>query len=433
VCVCLAANGQIARVDPKADKGIDRVDFRNAQIDVSGTACSDNSRFSYISLKDGKFEFERYQFALSGDAKYGDVSGPENQPHAVSAVFVGSCTVEGRTAQILFFYGIDGSGTPLRLGAVDLTEADGALVRSFRVADGAVLVEREPGAGALPNVDSYWLLGGNLGGSPHPAGSGAALSGSSADGLSSFRGPRRARRHGTKAKKSRIKPDSDGEQSDLGDAEIAALGNEQLLPWPPLTPSSLGDITALVGRGRTFGDIDRRLSEVLLGSPSHYDRNLYFTLSRSSSVGFAILTRLEHIGANGEVLPPEERWSLNKDVAQFSWADYWRKIFFGPTGRYRMLLFIVSSQNHEISHETADGGDIKHWLNTGHATLNPILVKHKASPKTRIELYVYEFAMDKGRLTLDADRVQGLKEITSEALPFTVHLKSLRFQTGGPQ
>src|SRR5277367_2407849 len=31
-------------------------DFRNAEVDVSGTPCSDNAKFSTLVLKDGKYE-----------------------------------------------------------------------------------------------------------------------------------------------------------------------------------------------------------------------------------------------------------------------------------------------------------------------------------------------------------------------------------------
>jgi hypothetical protein len=136
-------------------------DFRNAQIDVSGTACSDNGKFATLVLKDGKYELAQYQFELFGDPKTGDVSGHTTTGATDSNVFVGNCAISGQTSQLLFVYGTE-NGAPKRLGSANLTENGKGLVQSYDVKDSTILVEQNLGNPPTLSKTSYALLNGKL-------------------------------------------------------------------------------------------------------------------------------------------------------------------------------------------------------------------------------------------------------------------------------
>lgn len=136
-------------------------DFRNAQIDVSDTPCSDNTKFSTLVLQDGKFELGQYQFELFGDTKHGDVSGHTTTGDTDDAVFVGNCAIDGQTSQVLFVYGLE-NGSLKRLGTANLTDNGNGLVQSYDVKDSTILVEQNQGNPPTLTKTSYALLNGKL-------------------------------------------------------------------------------------------------------------------------------------------------------------------------------------------------------------------------------------------------------------------------------
>ncbi len=133
-------------------------DLRNAQIDVSGTPCSADGKFSTLLLKDGKFDLAQYQFEVFGDTKTGDVSGHTTSTDTNDSVFVGNCANNGQTSQVLFVYGSDGK----RLGTADLTGNGKGLVQSYDVKDSTILVEQNQGNPPQLSKTNYALLNGKL-------------------------------------------------------------------------------------------------------------------------------------------------------------------------------------------------------------------------------------------------------------------------------
>ena len=116
------------------------VDFRNASVEVFGTACADpdltNAAVTSIPLHDGAYQLGKYQFELVGDVKYGDVSGQTSQDSGEKAVFVGSCNSGAATSQVLFVYGLQ-DGKLTRLATADLSDNGASVVLSYAIENGA--------------------------------------------------------------------------------------------------------------------------------------------------------------------------------------------------------------------------------------------------------------------------------------------------------
>jgi hypothetical protein len=135
-------------------------DFRNAEVDVSDTPCSDNGKFSSLVLNNGKYVLGSYQFELFGETKHGDVYGNTKKDAPAAAVFVGDCAIDGQTSQVLFVYGNDDSGKFRKLGDADLT-ANG-LVQSYDVGSSQIEVEQNQGTPPKLSRIDYALLNGKL-------------------------------------------------------------------------------------------------------------------------------------------------------------------------------------------------------------------------------------------------------------------------------
>jgi hypothetical protein len=146
-------------------EGIHATDFRNGPVEVFSTACADpqltTAGVTSVPLHDGSYELGQYQFELVGDVKYGDVSGHTNTDGGEKAVFVGSCTSNGQTSQVLFVYGLE-NGKPVRLATANLSGSGNSLVQSYDVRDGAIQIKQNQGDPPKLSTLSYALLNGNL-------------------------------------------------------------------------------------------------------------------------------------------------------------------------------------------------------------------------------------------------------------------------------
>jgi len=146
-------------------EGVHAIDFRNGPVEVFSTACADpqltTAGVTSVPLHDGNYELGQYQFELVGDVKYGDVSGHTNSDDGEKAVFVGSCTSNGQTSQVLFVYGLE-NGKPVRLATANLSGTGNSLVQSYDVRDGAIQIKQNQGDPPKLSTLTYALLNGNL-------------------------------------------------------------------------------------------------------------------------------------------------------------------------------------------------------------------------------------------------------------------------------
>ncbi len=217
-------------------------------------------------------------------------------------------------------------------------------------------------------------------------------------------------------------PLDDSSASSTSDQSSADSAVPPFLPWPPPRPSSSGNVTRLAGISADYirrahatnADIDERLSTIL--AKSGYPYHLYFTIPG----GFAVLTPREHIASDGATLPESSRWYLGKETAGWSLVDYISKLFAGPSGRYRMFLFLVTSKQIGPASFGATSDDADRWSVTGKYSLDDSIEERRLSPRTRIYLFVYEFAPDKVRS-------DAFEQATNEALPLSRHLAALKF------
>jgi hypothetical protein len=146
-------------------EGVRGVDFANAAIDVSNTACADpllsQAGIASLPMHDGAYHLGAYRFELASGPKYGNVSGNTSAEQSEKAVFVGSCNSGAQPTQVLFVYGLE-NGHPARIASVDLPGGESSSIQSLDVNDGTIEVRQIQGAPPTLSVLTYALLNGTL-------------------------------------------------------------------------------------------------------------------------------------------------------------------------------------------------------------------------------------------------------------------------------
>lgn len=141
-------------------------------------------------------------------------------------------------------------------------------------------------------------------------------------------------------------------------------------PWPPPRASASEVIprTLLEAEdGPTLlRDVDRRINEAL-------ERNGYYESSYYAvPEGFALVTKIEQIEADGTPKEGAERWSLDREpLREFSLSAYLAALFRATPGHYRLIVFAVTpcpfaQSDKEVTPEEADA-----WLSGGMLQLPP--------------------------------------------------------------
>jgi hypothetical protein len=120
--------------------------------------------------------------------------------------------------------------------------------------------------------------------------------------------------------------------------------------------------------------------------------------------GFALVTTIEALDANGQVLSGDARWSQNPRVAAS--LSFWQLLMLDqrPIGRYRVFVFLVTPQAAIGAKVT--GAEMWSravtWVNTGLAFLPAEVRQMPVTPDHHLIANVYEFERTiAGETTMD--------------------------------
>ena len=167
-------------------------------------------------------------------------------------------------------------------------------------------------------------------------------------------------------------------------------------PWPPPAASASmvipSDILVKSGAEPAFlRDIDQRLGAAL--AAGGYAEKKYFAVPD----GFAVVTRLEQINADGTPKEGNERWAPEiGPLRNFSLSEYIASLFRAPVGYYRIIVFIVtphpfSEANHSVSRDEAAD-----WLRSGLNVLPDSIAQRRYDQGFACTALVYEFQQPGG-------------------------------------
>jgi hypothetical protein len=163
-------------------------------------------------------------------------------------------------------------------------------------------------------------------------------------------------------------------------------------PWPPPQASAMTIIPAAFVRPNdiadpTLGDVADRISAAL-DSAGYFERS-YF----AAPGGFAMVTRLERINSDGTPKQDEaERWTVDASpMRRFVPGDYLLALFTAPSGYYRIIVFVASSQPFAQSEAEVGRSEASAWLSAGLNTLPESIAQAEYTARHRVTALIYEF------------------------------------------
>jgi hypothetical protein len=167
--------------------------------------------------------------------------------------------------------------------------------------------------------------------------------------------------------------------------------------WPPPKASQsqvLPDRMIGVRAGDDkLADVDAALTAAL--SATGYLQRSYFVIPE----GFALVTQLEQINADGSPREAPDRWlKETPHLTRFSLQAYLRALFTAQAGHYRIIAFLTTTVPFVQSDATVKRDDAEAWLRAGCNRLPTEIGLRKIGSETAITALVYEFLQsDSGR------------------------------------
>lgn len=164
-----------------------------------------------------------------------------------------------------------------------------------------------------------------------------------------------------------------------------------LLPWPPPRSSARQTLPADLfesggSRPGSLGDVDTRLRKALSGAG--YDDVGYYGVPG----GFALVTRVEQVDAEGRALAGSARWSARvQPKGGFSLLRLVQALIAAEPGHFRTLVFIVTSRPFATSARRAKLETISQWSGAGLNLLPPPVGRQPFTGDHRVTALVYEF------------------------------------------
>jgi hypothetical protein len=134
--------------------------------------------------------------------------------------------------------------------------------------------------------------------------------------------------------------------------------------------------------------------------------------------GYAAITRLEQIDKTGHHLEGSARFTKDAPESANLIYDFVKQLVSLPKGRFRLLVFFVSSDPRATQNFTkpATLQDVDRWVGEGCSSLPPQLAELRLTDSHKVLLRVYEF-VSKGSGSQLVKR--------TEAIPLPQHLSDL--------
>lgn len=108
--------------------------------------------------------------------------------------------------------------------------------------------------------------------------------------------------------------------------------------------------------------------------------------------GFALASRLEQFNPDGTSKNEPDRWSAKiKAPKIFDLRDVMRALFTAQEGRYRIIVFIVTTQPFSAADKTISAEEAGEWVRKGAFNLPEAIREVNYTPKHFCEALIYEF------------------------------------------
>jgi hypothetical protein len=177
---------------------------------------------------------------------------------------------------------------------------------------------------------------------------------------------------------------------------IAPNRLEPFFPWPPPQPYARDIIPneAFYRLGaRSLGMVSQQILEQLNGKG--YSGSSFF----SAGDGFALVAHMERIDDVGHPVDESRRWGDidTASLAAFNLREYCLGLFKRRSGFWRILVFIVSSNDFTTNPNTQATPElVREWQQRGRAALPDLLAVRPFLPSYKVHVLLYLFRKDEG-------------------------------------
>jgi peptidoglycan-associated lipoprotein len=181
-------------------------------------------------------------------------------------------------------------------------------------------------------------------------------------------------------------------------------------PWPPplwtarqVLPSALLDVRAGGLLGASFDVLKEALRKAAI-----FDWSVYAVGTDS----FAVVSRMENIDDSGR--PRQPRWGAETPNRATSFVDYLNKLLIARPGRYRVVVFVVTSRVIVAGRDVPDRAKMEALLWSGAGALPPQLHSVVQDEGASAEALIYEFyraSEDEAARLVTNSSLQGLDHL----------------------
>lgn len=171
--------------------------------------------------------------------------------------------------------------------------------------------------------------------------------------------------------------------------------------WPPAEPSTMVPIvrplflSGVAVEDQTLGTVGARLEAALVGAG--YVEYGYQSIGCS---GFAMVTRLERIDADGRPLEGAERFAPPEANPDWSLGSYIQRLFGAPPGYYRQIVFAATDQPFDRDNlaPPPTREELDEMLTDADVQVLPdALLERPFTPGHRLYALIYEFEKGEAR------------------------------------
>jgi hypothetical protein len=162
-------------------------------------------------------------------------------------------------------------------------------------------------------------------------------------------------------------------------------------PWPPPQASATDVVPrtlfqAAGAQPPLLGDVNNRLVAAL--ESSGYVGKSYFAVPD----GFALVTQLEQINADGTSRPVPDRWAANVGTLHsFSLSEYLKALFTANVGHYRIIVFVLTPHPFSQADAKVSREEALDWIRKGGNQLPSSIAALPFTPDFACTALIYEF------------------------------------------
>lgn len=161
-------------------------------------------------------------------------------------------------------------------------------------------------------------------------------------------------------------------------------------PWPPPKSSAHSLISAEKLRAKKPLSVLADLARTLEGAMDScgYAERRYYWVPR----GFGLVSRIEQLKSDGSPKEGADRWSVNITPPKiFSIESLIKAFFTANAGRFRIVVFIVTSQSFAESDSTVEKEEAIQWLHRGMQSLPESIGNLPYTASHTCTAFIYEF------------------------------------------